>query len=273
MNIDWFTFAAQIVNFIILLVVLRIFLFKRIIRVIDRRQEQIQEQYRDAERREQEAKRKEEEFREKQRKIEADQDERMEKARQEVSRRRREMMDEARDQVAREREQWFRSLREQQESFLRDLKVRMGREIAGTIRDMMRDLASRELDESIADSFLDRIEHPGDEEQQELARLARKEGRDAVVRSSFEIPEERRKQFTAVLRKQVKDDLRVRFETDRDLIAGIEVSLDGEKIAWSVAGYLSGFEERIADEMSRIDQESGPGHNGSGREHERQTAG
>ena len=55
MEFDLFTFSAQIVNFIVLVVLLRIFLYKRIIDAMDKREERIASRLQEAEAREKSA--------------------------------------------------------------------------------------------------------------------------------------------------------------------------------------------------------------------------
>ena len=45
MQLDWFTTAVQIVNFLILVLLLRHFLYGRILQAIDHRQEQLQAEW------------------------------------------------------------------------------------------------------------------------------------------------------------------------------------------------------------------------------------
>ena len=56
MLIDWFTVVAQIVNFLILVGLLKYFLYGRIIRAMDQREERIAARLAEAQQREQEAK-------------------------------------------------------------------------------------------------------------------------------------------------------------------------------------------------------------------------
>ncbi len=43
-------------------------------------------------------------------------------------------------------------------------------------------------------------------------------------------------------------DIRLRFETAPDLVAGIELAAGGVKVGWSIADYLASLEKRV-DEL------------------------
>jgi F-type H+-transporting ATPase subunit b len=40
-------------------------------------------------------------------------------------------------------------------------------------------------------------------------------------------------------------DVPVRFETSSDLVAGVEISTDGQKMAWSISEYLEVLEKDV----------------------------
>ena len=65
MQINWFTVIAQIVNFLILVWLLKRFLYKPILKAIDERERKIESQLKDADDRESNAKMEQDEFKKK----------------------------------------------------------------------------------------------------------------------------------------------------------------------------------------------------------------
>jgi F-type H+-transporting ATPase subunit b len=65
--IDWFTVAAQIVNFLILMALLKYFLYDRVVKAMDEREEKIHSRLQQAESLRQEAEREREVYRHKNR--------------------------------------------------------------------------------------------------------------------------------------------------------------------------------------------------------------
>jgi F-type H+-transporting ATPase subunit b len=43
----------------------------------------------------------------------------------------------------------------------------------------------------------------------------------------------------------------VRFETAPDLVAGIELSTNGQKVAWSISDYLASMEKGVGELLSK----------------------
>jgi F-type H+-transporting ATPase subunit b len=70
-----------------------------------------------------------------------------------------------------------------------------------------------------------------------------------AVRTAFEISPELRKSTEASIKEIVGSHVNVTFESAPDLINGIELSVNGQKVAWSVADYLSSFEVSSTEEI------------------------
>jgi F-type H+-transporting ATPase subunit b len=62
-----------------------------------------------------------------------------------------------------------------------------------------------------------------------------------VVRSAFDLPADQRAAIQNALNETFSAEVRIRFETAPDLIGGIELTTNGQKVAWSIAG-LSGVD-------------------------------
>jgi F-type H+-transporting ATPase subunit b len=70
----------------------------------------------------------------------------------------------------------------------------------------------------------------------------------ALVRSAFDLPAEQRAVIQQALNDTFSAEIHVRFETAPDLISGIELTTNGQKVAWSIADYLT-FLEKGVDEL------------------------
>ena len=68
------------------------------------------------------------------------------------------------------------------------------------------------------------------------------------MRSTFDLPAEQRAAIQNALNETFSAEVRVRFETAPDLIGGIELTTNGQKVAWSIADYLASLEQGV-DEL------------------------
>ena len=75
----------------------------------------------------------------------------------------------------------------------------------------------------------------------------------ALVRSAFDLPAEQRAAIQNALNETFSAEIRVRFETAPDLISGIELTANGQKVAWSIADYLASLEKGVDELLKEKD--------------------
>jgi F-type H+-transporting ATPase subunit b len=80
-----------------------------------------------------------------------------------------------------------------------------------------------------------------------LAEALKTASEPALVRSAFDLPAEQRATIQNALNETFSAEIHVRFETAPDLVSGIELTTNGQKVAWSIADYLSSLEKGVGD--------------------------
>lgn len=246
MQIDWITTGAQIVNFLILVFLLRHFLYRPLIAAMDRREQRIADRLEEARKREDEADAAAREYRRRQRELERKRDELLAQARETADAERRRLVDEAREQVAQMRHRWQRDLEREQHDFLAGLMKQAGLGIMRVALRALRDLADRDLEQQLIAVFLRRLEELGEAERNALT------GGNGPLRitTSFTLDPERRSALAEAMRERLGESSEFHFEHSPDLICGIELRRGGIKVGWTVAEYLQNLETRFAELLS-----------------------
>ncbi len=262
MLINWFTVAAQIVNFLILVALLKHFLYDRIIQAMDEREEMLNNRMKEAEHKEEEAARKAESFYSKQRKLEEEQEQLMSEAREKAENQRKELLDRAREEVDAQRKNWEASLRREENSFMRDLQQMAGREVYEVARSVIRDLAGADPENSIVGKFIERLESMKEEETEEMRRALKDSGRGLIVKSRFDIPPKNKQRLTSELHNRIGKGVEVNYETDSEMLPGIEIKGYGLKMSWSTGDYLDSLENRAKSFLSQVISEESDQENG-----------
>jgi F-type H+-transporting ATPase subunit b len=75
-----------------------------------------------------------------------------------------------------------------------------------------------------------------------------------VVRSAFDLPAVQRAAIQNALNETFSTEIHVRFETAPDLISGIELTTNGQKVAWSIADYLASLKEGVDELLKEKDK-------------------
>jgi len=250
--VDWFTVAAQIVNFLILVGLLKHFLYDRIIRAMDEREEGIHAQLEDAKRREAEA---DEEARAHRRKTEELEDRRqqlLEEARDQAEKSRKKMLREARQDIEQLRAKWQQSLEREKSGVLRDMRRLSARHAYEAARRALGDLADAELEERIAEHFLKRFKEADAEVLEALKQAARSDERSVVVRSCFEMSSGLRQKITRAFHERLGQEIDVSYDASEDGPVGVQLKAPGQRIAWDLESYLADHEQEAQAALERI---------------------
>lgn len=242
MLIDWFTVVAQIVNFLILAVLLKRFLYDKIIHAMDERERKIQDRLNEAEDRSRKAKEEAETYRGKQRELEEKRREMLAEAREEADKESRLMVEDAREKTEQLRSRWRQSLEKEKETFLKKLQTFAAEQVYGISRKALRDLADSDLEGEVADAFLSRIGNLSSEEKRRMSESIRERENRAVIKSGFALSQGNRQKITRAVHSEISKDTDVEYEVDEDLIMGIEIKGGGEKLSFSIRRYLDEME-------------------------------
>ncbi len=245
MLIDWFTVFAQIVNFLILVYLLKRFLYGPIIAAMQRREEKIAARLKDADDKRAKAEEESDAYRKKGQELDEKREQLLEEAKREAEEHRKKLVHEARKEVSETRSRWREAILHEQEAFLKDLKVRTGSHIYHIARRALADLSESDLEQEMIRGFLKRLPGIDEEMRKRIAAVIGKSGGEVAVRSAFEIPGSERQRITRAVHDLLEGSGAVRYETCPDLLCGLELATDGYVVGWNLDSYLKGLEEDI----------------------------
>lgn len=249
MLIDWFTVIAQIFNFLILVALLKRFLYGPIIKAMDEREAKIAARLEEARRHIELAEREARSYQEKIRDFEAHRAEMMEAAAQEAEARRRDLLREVREEVTSRRTAWYETLQQEKAAFLHDLRRHAGAKFVQISRQALGELAGAELERRIVRVFLKRLEDLVDAADDGFHKSFLRSGSRVAVTSSFEIPEDLRSLMEETFRSRIAPECTFRYEISPDLLCGIELKANGVRVAWNLEDYLGELEKDLNREF------------------------
>lgn len=249
--IDWFTVGAQVVNFLVLVALLKRFLYGPVIRAMDEREESIRARLREADEKREQAEQEAADYRAKQAELDELREQALEEARRDAERERRERLRRAREEADALARRWRAEVEREQASFLSDLRRGVGGQSVAIARRALGDLADVPLERQLTAAFLNRVGELGDEDKATLADALRDNGGAAVVRTAFDPDPEDRERIRKALGSVVEDRVEVTFERSDDLVCGIEWVAGGRKLGWTLDGYLDEVAAEIEEVLSR----------------------
>jgi len=255
MLIDWFTVGAQVANFLILVWLLKRFLYKPILKAIDAREKRIAAELADADAKRDAAQKEREDFQNKNNAFDDQRAALLAKAADEAKAERESLMDAAHKDAD--------ALRASQSDALKSDRKRLADEITRLAKDevfaiarkALGDLACVSLEERIGEVFTRRLGEMDAKAKEALATALKTSSDPALVRSTFDLGDKQRAAIQNALNICFSADVRVRFETAPAGICGIELAANGQKVAWTIADYLAVLDQKVG---GLLDNQSEP---------------
>lgn len=257
MLIDWFTVVAQAINFLILVWLLKRFLYQPILDAIDAREQRIAQTLAEADAKKAAARLERDEFERKNRELDEQRQSMVSRMQDEVSGLRQKLLDDAQSAAERLQAKWHVSLQRQQQRLGEGLSRRVQDEVFSITRKTLLDLADDDLEASIINVFIGRLRQLDGEALANFVQALTAAEESVRIRSAFELTDEQQTAIRQVLSEIFPADAAVRFDCEPDLIAGIELTVGGRRVAWSIEDYLKTLKDSLGDLVR--EQESSPG--------------
>ena len=239
MLINWFTVFAQIINFLILIFLLKKFLYGPIIKAMAERERKMAEAFENAKLAEKEARERSLQLAEENRSFTAAKEGLMDEARKNIETWREDRLKNTRAEVEKMREIWVDTLNREKQDFLDKLKTQIVNQVVSISQKALTDLADDDLESQVIRVFLEHMENP--EHRSELEKAS---GTMSIT-TGFE------------LQPSVSDQLRERFsewfsqakgfefEYNETLGIGLEILIGDRKMEWNLGSYLVNLEQEI----------------------------
>ncbi len=241
MTIDWITVSAQIVNFLILVWLLRRFLYRPITSAMEKRERHIAERLGEAELREQAADESAARHQRAVARLEEDRERLLNEARVAAENEHKRLLDALRAELAELRGRWHQQVEAEKAEFLARLRREAVEAVDAMTRKVLRELADSELEEQIVQVFLTRLQEADPRVRQALTGNA-----GAVeVATSFELGAELRAHLASALESAAGAPVKLEYRHLPELACGIRLTAGGERLEWNVARYLDDLTRQV----------------------------
>ena len=247
MLIDWFTVGAQIVNFLILVWLLKHFLYKPILDAIDAREKKIAAELADADTKRTEAEKERADFENKNKTFDQQRSALVAKATDEAKAERERLVDQAKKDADGLRASQMDALRSDQIRLGSEITLLAEKEVFAIARKTLTDLATVSLEERVGEVFTRRLRELDPKSKELLGAALKNSPEPALVRSAFDLPANQRAAIQNALNETFSAVVRIKFEESQDAICGIELSANGQKVAWSISSYLAELSKKVSN--------------------------
>jgi len=237
--IDWFTVLAQIVNFAILVGLMKHFLYGPLIQAIDSREQRLATQLAEAARQTKQSELQAEVVKEQIAELEANRAQMIEDAREEAHRQQNELVRIARESVEVMAAKWHDDVRRDEATFFQELRSEGTAEIVAITRHALQDLANSELETNAVRVFLQKLEGF------DAGALRKLCSGEVTVVTPAAMSAELQREVEQKLESRIGSRPPLRFECMPEMAWGIELRGQGQRIGWTPGGYIDSLEEKL----------------------------
>jgi F-type H+-transporting ATPase subunit b len=239
MLIDWLTVVAQIVNFLILVGLMRRFLYKPLLTAIDTREAHTAAQLAEADAKNREAELKFEQIQARSADLERRREQMIDDAMKDADRQKTELLQTARQSVDAMEAKWRADLRREESVFFDEIRHEAATEILSIARRALADLASTEVEHGAVETLLGKLKKIDAVQWQKLS------AHGLTVVSAQELPADLRLRIQQAVDTRAGVPLSLLFERSHDMSWGLELRGDGQRIGWTPDSYVDSLEEKL----------------------------
>ncbi len=248
MGVDFITLLAQIVNLAILIWLLKKFLYKPLLDMIDARQAKILKDVQDAQKAAEAAKAEEAVYAQKVEAFEKERQVLLKEATEEAQKLKSTLSEEARQTVSASRERWKEELILEKKSFDLQMRNAIVNQFKLFATKALSDMADVTLQTQIEKQFQKKLKTLSVVEKKRFLAEAEQTGQVHLT-AAFDKPSADLKKAVQTLLKLPSD---IRFITHKEptLICGLELHAGESTITWNLAGYLEDFSSHLDATLS-----------------------
>jgi F-type H+-transporting ATPase subunit b len=223
MSFSWSTFALQAVNFLVLVWLLKRYLFKPVGAVVAERKAEIASAQAAAEAARQSAEQARKDLESRQSQIEAERQAITDKARAQVADERAKMIEDARADIEKQKAAALKRLDEERDSAAREVIDRSIQLAIGIAQRLLQQFSAPSLEELFLDRVLNHLDHLAATERDALLGQLGRDGGQLIVATAYPLGPEAESRWRVALSQRLGEHSQIAFAVDAELIAGVEL--------------------------------------------------
>ncbi len=238
MEINWFTVIAQIVNFLILVWLLKRFLYKPVLEAIDEREQKIALRLEEAASKKAEAKKDQDLFRQKNEAFDKERSEKLQIVREEVNSEKERLFEEVREESTALRSKFEDSLKQKQQELTDTLKRKTKDAVFSIAGKTLSDLGNAKLEDQIINVFINKINTLNDRDKIKFRDALNDNHAPILMKSVFKLSTSAKQELEKAIGTIVQKQLDFNYKLEADLISGITVETASYQMSWNIDSYL-----------------------------------
>lgn len=244
MELNWSTFILEIINFLVLVWILKHFLYRPVLDALEQRRLSIAHSLQNAEQLKTEAKALEQQYQSKLNDIELEKQHARELLQQEIQQEKAQRLKQLEDEIDNARKKAAVIEQRQHADALNQYQKKAHQQAARFTSQLLSDLSGPELEQRLLDLLIDTLKQMGNSQKQALLQACKTSNNDINVSSAYPLSQAQRDELEQVLGQLCDQPLpNINYQQDKALIAGFKIVIDAWILRINLQDQLSGFVE------------------------------
>lgn len=235
MQIDWFTTLAQMINFLILIWLLKKLLYKPVLNTIQQRDQAVADRLQQAEQTMQEAEQLKQQYQKQLDTLHQQQSSILQQTQQQAGAEKAEQLKQLAQEMELKKQQFDKNMLAEQQAQQKLVKQVVTEQVLQTSSKILADLSGQSLEQQIIEHFLQQLKSLSKSELETL-KEALGDPSGTEIFTQFAVTEVMQKRITEQI-KAISPETTVRFK-QQDLLCGIKLEAAGRSWDWHIDRYL-----------------------------------
>ena len=245
MEINWFTVVAQIVNFLILVWLLKRFLYQPVLDAIDAREQKISAQLNAAAETKAEAQKSRDILQLKNEEFEKQRSAKIAETQDQIDAEKTRLLAEAREQSKALRGKYEAALKQEEKDTVAKLKREIRDEVFAIAGQALTDLADTDLEERLVAVLVQKMQTLDDETKEKIKNALDHKDKTVIIKSAFELPQSARLKLEKAISSISGLQHDIQYELAPELVCGIEIDAKNYQLSWNIESYLESLKAGV----------------------------
>lgn len=251
MTIDWFTVFVQAANFLLLVWILKRYLYAPILDAMDRRQKAVFAKLHAAEKREQLAEEKREELEEESRQLKQKERLILIEAHEKAEAEKNEIIKNVHHEMREKQSRFEVQLENEKKALSSAVRHLVAETLVKTARDALSELSSQDLEKNMITIFVEKIQSNQSVAVQEMQDAIKANGKVIFI-SAHSLSSDDKTTLEAGLNKKFSGINTIVYQENPDLVCGIEMMSGTILIRWGLDKYIENFGRALNDALDSV---------------------
>ena len=245
MELNWSTFLLEIINFLVLVWILKRFLYRPVLSVLEKRREEIERSLNDANNHHTQAIELEQQYKKRLGDWALEKQQLKDTLQQEILTERTQRLEQLETELASEREKTEVVAQRHLAESLRQYQENAHEQGARFATQLLTAVASEELESRLFDLLIKTLDELDDERQMTLVNACKKSSESITVTSAFTLSESQQQQLEKKLNALCQQPMKINYIQDHQLISGLRILIGASVLSINLQDELSSFVELI----------------------------